>query len=59
MSTEYGEVKDALNEKESIEVATGMGGIRIFSTKNKIWLTSEGAERLIELLRIAISQSNR
>ena len=53
MSTEYGKVIDALDKDQSIEVATGTGGIRIFSTVNKIWLTPEGTEELVDLLRTA------
>ena len=60
MSTEIGEVKDILKpEQYSIEVATGTGGIRLFSTARKIWIDEEGAEELKFLLDIAIAHLNR
>lgn len=59
MSTEFGKIEDALNEKESIEVALGTGGIRSVSTQKKIWLTSDNAEKLRELLYEAILFNDR
>lgn len=53
MSTEYGNVFDALHPKENIEVATGTGGIRLISTTNKIWLSPAGVKELIVLLSTA------
>lgn len=58
MSTELGEVKDHLHPTESIEVAWGTGGIRLFSTVNKIWLDEQGVKDLIKLLEIAITFRN-
>jgi hypothetical protein len=53
MSTEIGIVRDCLRQEDSIEIAIGTGGIRLFSTQNKIWLDDEGVSELIELLEVA------
>ena len=55
MSTEIGKVNDVINHELNIEVAFGTGGIRLFSTENKIWIDKKGADELIELLETAKS----
>ena len=59
MSTELGEVLDVLDDKRSIEVAIGTGGIRLLSTTNKIWIDYIGAEKLISLLESAMMRLNK
>ena len=59
MSTEFGSIKDCVNSKLGIEVATGVGGIKIvFFDSNseeiqKRWLDKEAAEKLVELIETA------
>jgi hypothetical protein len=50
MSTEHGDVKDALHPEFSIEVADTNGRIRLFSSVNKIFLDEAGANHLLDLL---------
>lgn len=55
MSTDIGEVEDALDPMLKIEVAIGTGGIRLFSSERKIWLDKKQAGRLVVLLETARS----
>ena len=59
MSTEIAEIVDCLKPEYSIEVATGTGGIRLFSTVNKIWIDVKGAKLLIKALETAIATEQR
>ena len=56
MSTELGEITDCQDDTLSIEVAMGVGGIRLFSSEKKIWLDCDKAKKLIELLEEAIAR---
>jgi hypothetical protein len=50
MSTEVGEVQDALDPDLTIEVSTASNLIRLFSSEKKIFLNEKEANKLVDLL---------
>ncbi len=59
MSTELGQMDDAINADVKITIGIGTMGVQLFSAQNKIWSSPEEAERLADILLMAASKARK